>query len=306
MIESSVLPNLYMVGAPRCGTTALADFLSTHPDIFVAKKELHYFGSDLSFRHDQRLSRDDYAWFYRSAQDQRFRCDRSTWYLASTRAAEEIAAESPDARIIVMLRRPADMMYSLHSQALVACQEVVKDFPAALSLEAGRAKGQDIPPATSLVEALLYRRAASFADQIERYLRVFGADHVHVIVHEDFARDPRRSYLDALDFLGLDDDGRAEFPVLNSNREMRSERLGRFVRNPPPLIRSVGRVALPSRRLRLALGSTLGTRIARSNQVPVRRPAMDPELHAALSREFADDVARLEVLLGRALPWSPV
>ena len=41
-------PNFFIVGAPKCGTTAMNDYLNRHPDIFMATKELHYFGSDFA------------------------------------------------------------------------------------------------------------------------------------------------------------------------------------------------------------------------------------------------------------------
>ncbi len=79
------------MGAPKSGTTALASYLAAHPDVFVAGKELSYFGSDLEFRTMKggrwRIGYDTYLeWFSRHGEA-RYRTDRSVFYLYSSRAA---------------------------------------------------------------------------------------------------------------------------------------------------------------------------------------------------------------------------
>src|SRR5882672_1680365 len=112
-------PDCFIVGAPRCGTTAMYTYLGQHPEIFMsARKEPHFFGTDLS---SPALVRDEqqYLSLFAKAQNEKRAGEASVFYLYSQRAAREIHAFCPSARIIIMLRNPVEMMYSLHSRHLV-------------------------------------------------------------------------------------------------------------------------------------------------------------------------------------------
>ncbi len=133
----SRIPNLFIVGAPKCGTTALWSYLGSHPDIFSAGKEYHYFGSDLVYRNQSRLDRESYLAYFSQADQERYLLDASVGYLVSERAAVEIASFSPDCRIIAILRDPIDMMHSLHSELLFQGDEDVADFGTASGARGG-------------------------------------------------------------------------------------------------------------------------------------------------------------------------
>jgi hypothetical protein len=65
-------PDFFIVGAPKCGTTAMAAYLSSHPEVFMARKEMHCFGSDLSFGQQfYRRDLDNYLEEYRSWNGER-------------------------------------------------------------------------------------------------------------------------------------------------------------------------------------------------------------------------------------------
>ncbi|MGH7858384.1 MAG: sulfotransferase, partial [Candidatus Binatia bacterium] len=112
------IPDFFIVGAPKCGTTAMNDYLAQHPDVFVpARKEMHFFGCDLVFT-IPRITRDEYLQAFANWRGQKRIAEASVWYLYSRTAVREIREFSPAARILVMLRQPVDMMYSLHSQRI--------------------------------------------------------------------------------------------------------------------------------------------------------------------------------------------
>src|SRR5436190_21521408 len=108
-------PNFFIVGAPKCGTTAMYEFLKQHPQIFMTRKEVDFFGSDLYMK--ERI-RDESAYLqlFAAATDEFRVGEGSVWYLYSKRAAAEIKRFVSDARIIIQLRDPTDMIYSLHSE----------------------------------------------------------------------------------------------------------------------------------------------------------------------------------------------
>jgi hypothetical protein len=202
------LPDLFIVGAPKCGTTALTRYLEGHPQVFMAgRKDLHHFGSDLQMRHRPCADRAAYLQHFAGAGPAHLRLgDSSVWYLYSQRAAAEIAAFNPQARPIILLREPVSMMYALWGQLRYNSvhDEDIDDFALAMAAEADRATGRRLPPRTPLPEGLLYRRVASFAEQVDRYFRAFGRERVLVLLQDDLKTDAEGTWGRVLDFLGLD------------------------------------------------------------------------------------------------------
>jgi hypothetical protein len=158
-------PDFFIVGAPKCGTTALNDYLAEHPDIFVARKEMHFFGADLNFGPHFQLYRHypkDYRAAFAAWNGQSRAGEASVWYLFSEKAAAEIIAYNPDARIIIMLREPTSLLHSLYSQFVADGNEHLPTFKEALAAEADRRAGRRITRQTYLAQALVYRETACF------------------------------------------------------------------------------------------------------------------------------------------------
>src|SRR5918992_850312 len=200
-------PDFFIVGAPKCGTTALYTYLGRHPDVYVPnRKELRFFGSDLEIRDRIPLTMDEYVGYFADAGDARRVGTAYVWYLYSTRAAEEIHRFAPGAAILVMLRNPVDMLYALHAEHLTNGNEDITDFTSALDAEPLRSEGRRIPVHAHLPQGLLYSTVPRYAEQLERYFDRFGRDRVHVSIFEDFVADPVAGYRQVLAFLGLNDE----------------------------------------------------------------------------------------------------
>ncbi len=294
-------PNFFIVGAPKCGTTAMSVYLKQHPEVFIPhKKEPHFFGTDLSspvFYKDKER----YLSLFVGAGDEKRLGEASVWYLYSKRAAEEIKEFAPEARIIIMLRDPVEMIYSLHSQLLYSGDEDIEDFQAALNAEEDRKKGLRIPKRARVVQGLCYRETAKYTKQVERYLHVFGPEAVNVIIFDDFKNDPAGVYRKTLRFLEVDPGFRTELRSVNPNTRVRSKVLRELgYKNPPKIARWFARLLTPGR-MRGSLGKTLKRYNTRTE---VRRP-LDPELSKRLRAEFAPEVKQLSELLDRDLThWS--
>ncbi|MBF6555251.1 MAG: sulfotransferase [Acidimicrobiales bacterium] len=297
----SRIPNLFIVGAPKCGTTAMWSYLGKHPDIFAAGKEYHFFGSDLAYRNQQRPDSQSYLAYFGQATNERYVLDASIGYLASKRAAGEIASYSPDSRIIAILRNPIDMMHSLHSELLFQGDEDVADFAEALSLEGTRQRGERIPEACQSIWALFYREVAHYSEQLIRYFDAVGTERVHVVVFDDLKVDTAGSYRTVLEFLGIDPTFQPDLPVVNANKVARSERMVKLLRSPPPIVRRLGRMAVHNQNVRRSLGGRLQS--LNAGQQP--RQPMDGDLRRSLENEFRAEVVTLGELLGRDLSsWS--
>ena len=299
--DAPATPNLFMVGAPKSGTTALGSYLGQHPDVFVAAKELTYFGSDLAFVGAKggrwHISRDAYLKWFEDARGKRFRADRSVFYLYSTQAASEIHAFDPGSHIVVLLRNPIDQMHSQHSEMLFQGDEDIADFAAALAAEDSRRRGERIPATCRKPFALQYRAIARYPEQIERYLEHFGRDRVHILVYEEFVADPAAQYRTLLEALDLDPGHRPEFEVVNSNKVVRSTTLREVLREGPKSVRAIGRLVVPNQYARAALRR----RLHRINTHHRSRPQLTFDVRSALQEELAPEVTQLEQMLGREL-----
>jgi hypothetical protein len=292
-------PDFFIAGAPRCGTTAMYEYLSQHPQVFMPEhKEPIYFGSDLTHLHGRLTEADYLGLFKRSRPGQRVG-EASTWYLFSQTAAREIKEFAPESQIVVMLRNPVEVMYSLHRELVFYRAEPIEDFEEALGAEEDRKQGRRLgPPGRG--EMLYYRDTVKFAEQLQRFLDVFDREQIKIIVFDDFAQDPARSYRDLLQFLRVDTTFRPEFARVNeSKRHVNPSLQELIVRPPAPIARLVPLL----RRTRLA--HQIRSAILSANSRPMKRAPMNPELLRQLTQELAPEVERLGELIGRDLSaWS--
>jgi hypothetical protein len=299
-------PDLFIVGAPKCGTSAMDQYLAAHPQVFMAQKEMHGFGADLRFgaqfyRRDLAAYLDEFA----SRKGENRAGEASVWYLFSQQAAAEIHAFNPEARIIIMLREPAEMLYSLYSQFRYDGNEHLRSFEQALAAEDDRRAGRLITRQTYFPQGLVYRDIARYTEQVRRYFDIFGREQVHVIIYDDLRADARATYCRVLDFLGVDSSRIAtDFKVINGNKSVKHSALRGLLNDP--LVRSTA-VAI-GRRLPRPVFTALHDaerRLWKLNSRPERRLPLAPELRAQLKREFAPEVEQLSQLLGRDLThWN--
>ena len=292
-------PDFFIVGAPRCGTTAMYEYLRQHPQIFMPEhKEPIYFGDDLTHLHGRLTERDYLGLFKPSRPGQRVG-EASTWYLFSTSAAREIRDFDPNAQIIIMLRNPVDVMYSLHRELVFYRAEPIKDFDEALAAEADRKQGRRLGP-SGRAEMLYYRDVVRFADQVERYFETFDRERIHIIVYDDFAKDPAAAHRELLRFLGVDDSFEPRIERVNETKEHRFAALTEIIVRPP---RPIARLVPLVRRTRIA--HQIRAAILMANSKATKRAPMAPDLRERLTAEYADEVARLGELIGRDLShWS--
>lgn len=270
------------------------EYLRQHPQIFMPEfKEPHYFGDDLSHPHG-RLSEAEYLGLFRPAKPGQRVGEASTWYLASASAARAIARFSPRAQIIVMLRNPVDVMYSLHRNLVFYGEETIVDFEAALAAEEDRRTGRLVEPHRRR-EWLLYREAVKFGDQLERYQELFGP-RIHLIFYEDFIHDTAAAYASTLDFLGVDRSFTPRFPVVNESKQPRHVALQDFIVRPPePLARIIPLVR------RVAIAHRLRAYILKANSRASRPEGPSPALRLRLAAEMRPQVEKLERLAYRDL-----
>ncbi len=301
----SARPNFFILGAPKCGTTALSEYLRRHSQIFVSTpKEPHYFCDDFDYYYapGERTEAHYLRLFDRADESHLAVGEASVWYLYSRTAARNIMEFDPSARVIVMVRNPVELVPSLHSQLRYMLDEVEPDPAVAWGLQGVRRQGEGLPDTVRVPEFLQYGETARLGAQVRRVLEVVPREQLKVLVFDDLRADTGAVYRDALAFLGVPDDGRSEFPRVNENKVHRAAALARFTQRPPSAL-----VAMARGVKRLAGIQRLGVldRLRRRNRQVTRREEIAPEFVQELREHFRDDVAELGELIGRDLSaWT--
>ena len=287
------LPNLFIVGAPKCGTTAWAEYLGAHPDIFFPKyKDQCFFALDLP---NFRLTRTeaDYAALFADSGDAKVIGEASAMYLSSEAAADAIRVHDLAAKILIFLREQEDYLPSLHNQFLREFAEEIEDFQTAWRLSEDRPP-DTIPPTCLEPRTLNYAAMGRFKEQVERYLAAFPREQIRVIQFAEWTADPRGTYLGILEFLGLDDDGRVSFPPVNPGMTYRWRSVARLIARPPAVVRGVARLMR-----RLAVGEMLYRRVKAIGflSAPGYRGDISEELRQDIRGYYEADNRKLDEIL---------
>jgi hypothetical protein len=301
MVDNPI-PNLFLVGVPKACTTAMYSYLRAHPEIYMSPlKEPQFFAEDVLGAQRNVTTLEEYRRCFRDAGNRPVIGEASTAYMVSRTAAREIRQYSPNARILVMLRNPVDVMHALHSKRVFMHMEHITDFEAAIDSSAtrtwqsGRWKGQAIARRP-------YREVAEFSPQLRRYFDVFGREGVHVVLYDDFRSNPAATYRDVLAFLGVSCDQECYFGAHNANRRVRSMSVQEWLRDPFPVFRRMAHTLLPDQVRR-----SVGRAVRALNVRYEPRKALAPDLRRRLRQECARDVETLGELLGRDLwHWTEV
>lgn len=299
------MPDFFIVGHHKSGTTALYEMLRRHPDIFMpAVKEPRYFASDLrpltSLAYSQTL--EGYLALFASARPEQRVGEATPMYILSRTAADAIAAVQPAARIIVIFREPASFLRSLHLQFVQAHVETEKDLRTALALEEARRQGKNLPERLQRPQMLMYSDHVHYVEQLRRYHAVFPRDQVLVLIYEDFRENNDATVRTVLRFLDVDDTAPIEAIEANPSVHVRSVRLNHLVRGlytgrgrAGHAVNAVVKALLPRRARHRAL-KTVNRRLLYEQPRPP-----DEELMRELRRRFKPEVERLSSYLDRDL-----
>ncbi len=311
---SARMPDFFIVGHAKSGTTALYEMLRRHPQVFMPTlKEPQFFARHPdpaavagTFAQTGRNAEsvEQYLSLFAAARPDQLVGEASTFYLWSQRAPERIAAANPQARIIAILREPASFLHSLHLQMLQNNSETERDLRRALALEEARRQGHAIPPHSFWPEALMYSQRVRYVEQLRRYEHLFGRERVLALIYDDFRADNEGTLRRVLRFLGLDEDAIAA-PAVEANPTVavRSVRLHTLIkdvrRGRSPLGRAVRAVfiAATTPALRARYVHPLRQRL----QFRAAPPPADERLLAELRVRFKDEVVALGEHLGRDL-----
>ena len=308
--ERGRVPDFFVVGHSKSGTTAMYQMLRQHPGIFMPadSKEPGFFGRDCRRRFTPRrlgnvepTSLDDYLCLFAEARSEQLVGEASGFYLSSGTAASEISAFNPAARIIAIFREPATFLRSLHLQLLQNREDDERNLRTALALEPERRRGRHIPRHSSRPQLLRYSDHVRYTDQLRRYHEAFPPEQVLVLLYEDFRVDNRSAVRAIFRFLDVDDSVHIMPVEANASVELRSpileDALHRFSVGRDSLSRTVkaGIKAIVPLGARRRLLRTVQSRVIHEPSPP------DPGLMADLRTWLKPEVERFSEYLGRDL-----
>jgi len=296
-----MMPNFFIVGAARSGTTSLDRYLSQHPEIYITpKKETHFFAdghfpSCFKGSGDERLNRrlirdeEQYTQLFAGVTEKKAVGESSVFYLCYPATAKRIAQTLPEAKIIILLREPVARTYSSYTFLFRDGRETL-GFEEGLSWEKER-KEQGFEP------MWWYKELSSYYTQVKQYIDEFGEEQVKILLYEELYANPDRVLRDVFAFLGVKEDVSIDTSIrYNLSGVPKSRKLynllDHFIDKPSPFEKRIK--SLVPLHLRIAWASKIIGMFTRS--VPI-----DPQMKEQLKTYFAEDVGKLEDLLHRNL-----
>jgi len=270
-----IIPNFLFIGGDRCGSKSLHNMFRQHPDCYVPPIADPYF---FDKNYDRGL---DWYWklFENAPSSARAIGEFSHDYIHSRAAAERIARDLPDVRLLVTLRHPLERMFSSYASAFAA--GVIRT-----------------PFEVAIEEVDMLIGNSLYADKLEVYLEYFDRERIKILFFDDLSADPRAFAKEAFEFLGLpfvdDIDYDRKMSPLSKPRIPLAGAASKQAAN---LLRKLGWVEL--------LGQLKSSRFVRGifyqPYTSENKPQIDPQVRLKLSQLFEPQIVRIEKMTGRDL-----
>lgn len=280
-----MLPNTFIIGAAKCGTTSLWMYLDQHPEIRFSRRKEPALFIDADYR--ARL-----AWYEGLFRAAPIRGEASVWYTMDPVHAgvpERIQSLIPDPKLIYMVRDPVERAVSHYVETFAQREE-----------------------RRSLVDALLdpdpkrneYLAASRYATQLQRYLECFEERSLLVIEQSDLRDSPAPTLERIFRFLDVDPSFRPTAAV-----EVRQSDQRRRLRGPGARLRHsrMGEAGVHwlFRRLPPVTAGRITGALKRPLSAPVERPEVRPEVREQLRGLLAPEADWLREYTGRPFSsWS--
>jgi len=286
-------PNFFIVGAAKCGTTSLANYLSQHPDIYIpALKEPKFFSvADNRFPHngpgdivpDAKVIKvqSDYESLFIPGQNCTAKGEASVDYLYFEGVPERIKRYNPHAKIIIMLRNPAKRAFSNYIH-------MVRDERETLSFE-DALENEEKRKAMNWEFFWLYKKIGFYSSQVERYLRCFGPDQVHIVLFEELNKDSIKVVQDLYMALGVDGGFKPDVSLRFNISGIPEKKWLHSLINRPNLLKNLVSPLLP-----ITFRKNLGKKFLDSN---LKKSEIDSSTYEKLLNLYQRDIERLQALI---------
>jgi hypothetical protein len=302
-------PNFFVVGTVKGGTTALHRFLMQHPQVYMSPiKETNYFSRlDIDpahfsedYRHDVNVDlkgflagpmdhpihiahvteEADYLQLFRKVSNEKAIGEVSNSYLLYPNAPEEIHKQYPNAKIIMMLRHPAERAFSQYIMNLMQGKILEKDFLKEITTDDARAvKGWGANHQ--------YLFVGKYYEQVRRYLDIFPKEQVGIFLYEDYNDDQEGTLKHIFRFLEIDEKAPIVTGKYNQGGMPRFEKINYWLNQS-------GIISWAKRALPISWRKPF----KRWMYAEIDNPDMQPEERAWLIDYYSGDITNLQRLTG--------
>lgn len=313
-------PNFFLIGTVKGGTTSLHRYLDQHPDIYLSPiKEVNFFSKDdihpehfsRDYRHDVNIDlkaylqsdmqhpihiahvtqEDDYRQLFRNAKNEKAIGEMSLSYMLYPSAPRAIAARYPKAKIMAMLRNPADRAFSQYIMNLGQGKTLEKNFLKEITED-----DQRDPKGWGVNHQYLF--IGHYYQQLKRYYDLFPSDQIKIFLFDDYAANPDKVVSEMFEFLGVNPHFKADTSEKANEGGVPKWKLMNYVLHQWGLI------------------NWAKQKLPRSWRAPFKKwmyskgdkkPSMTQEERAFLVNYYREDILQLEKLIHRDLSkWLTV
>ena len=283
-------PNLLLIGGPKTGTTSLMHWLASHEEIHhpwpneshflmagpaeFPTSPIHPKGTTILAPRADLDGVENHQWIM----------DKSTFHLYSQRALEAVCEHLPEARVVITLRHPVDLMLSMHQEHRKRLVEY--DTDQATMIEISRR--QSFQPDEDAPQTYSFLRFPRLKAPTLQWVEALG-DRVRIIPLSSIATDPLRTTNEILSWLGVErmpED--TSLPRYNERGEMNPAGWAKTLREPPSFLSKLARILLPTKGLRRAILDPI--RSPGFKPVTADSPVMDEETRQELESAFAEEI----------------
>ena len=283
-------PNLFIVGAPKAGTSSLYKYLKKIPGIYMSPvKEPHYFSKKAVPEnhytnpiHDKKK----YLKLFKNSHDEKFIGEASVWYLSDPDSYKLIYEAVPKAKILIMIRDPIERAFSHY--LMFASRNFFKTSSFHEQIH------HEIKCGVDLTKPHIRLRAGFYFEDIKKFIEKFGNKQVKLLIFEEFVHDAKKKLKEVLEFLSYDYDlSNFNLTIHNPYSEPKNK-----------IINSILNISIVNKIRQKFIPESIQWYAKSKLFVPSIKPKMLEEDRNFLKTYYSEDVRKLEEFLKMKLPWS--
>jgi len=303
MEHKELLPDFVVIGAGKSGTTSLHEYLNQHPKIFMGSKEPNFFAyelldpdtledpTDRDHYYQSVYKLEDYLNLFKEAKDGQLKGEVSNTYISSAGSWERIKHYIPDAKLMAILRHPADRIFSRYFH-LVRENEIPEggDLNEVFNRDSIWWKRKDL-----VNEGFYYR-------QLKPYFDNFKRENIKVFLYEDFIGKTDEVVKEAFSFLGVDPNVKVGTDVVyNKSGKVKNKSVDALVGQDSAPIVFIKKV-FPGLHKKLKSNVAVNRWLNGIRNKNLEKPGMDPKLKQRIVDDiYREDIEQLQDLLQKDL-----
>ncbi|MBL3656654.1 sulfotransferase [Fulvivirga sediminis] len=302
-MKANLLPDFLIIGAGKCGTTSVDNYLKQHPSIYVTNvKEPNFFGyelikpedfedkSKLKHYYDSVTDLKSYQALFSQAKADQLRGETSNTYLYHDRAPERIRYYVPNVKMAAIFRQPAERLYSRYLHLARENKLPTKSFDGVLDKNSIWWERNDL-----MKEGFYYKNLIRFFDY-------FPKDQIKTYLFEDLNGNPQQVMQDITHHIGADSSFEYDFSIqYNKSGFIKNKFYDKMVGHNSVIKNSIRSLMPEKAYSKLQNSPWVRKKFTDIKNKNLARPKLDPELKKRVTEFYADDIQKLSKLINRNL-----